>query len=102
PENDAVSGELGARREAEGRTGPAWLSASCPPEAEAEAVHRAIALAGLAGARLLVFHLSCAESAGEVARAKREGRDVAGEVTSHGPVLEQSALRSGDRRPRSP
>src|SRR5882724_10162169 len=55
----------------------------------------AIALAGIAGTRLLVFHLSCAESADEVACAKRAGRDVAGEVTSHGLVLEQSALRSG-------
>ena len=100
-ENDDVIGELGARLEAEGRTGPAWLAASCPPEAEAEAVHRAIVLAGLTGARLLVFHLSCAESAEEVARAKREGRDVAGEVTSHGLVLEQSALRSGDLRAQS-
>jgi dihydropyrimidinase len=95
-ENDDVVGELGRRLEAEGKTGPAWLESSCPPEAEAEAVHRAIALAGIAGARLLVFHLSCAESAAEVAWAKREGRDVAGEVTSHGLVLEQSALCSGD------
>src|SRR5438309_687389 len=48
-ENDDVIGELGARLDAEGRTGPAWLAASCPPEAEAEAVHRAIVLAGLTG-----------------------------------------------------
>jgi dihydropyrimidinase len=100
-ENDDVIGELGQRLESEGKTGPAWLASCCPPEAEAEAVHRAIALAGLAGARLLVFHLSCAESAGEVARAKRDGRAVAGEVTSHGLVLEQSALRSGDLRAQS-
>jgi dihydropyrimidinase len=95
-ENDDVIGELTRRLEAEGKTGPAWLAAACPPEAEAEAVHRAIALAGLAGSRLLVFHLSCAEAALEVAAAKRNGRDVAGEVTSHGLVLEQSALRAGD------
>jgi dihydropyrimidinase len=95
-ENDDVIGELTRRLEAEGKTGPAWLAAACPPEAEAEAVHRAIALAGLAGSRLLVFHLSCAEAAREVAAAKRNGRDVAGEVTSHGLVLEQSALRAGD------
>jgi dihydropyrimidinase len=100
-ENDDVIGELGDRLEAEGKTGPAWLSACCPPEAEAEAVHRAIALAGIAGTRLLVFHLSCAEAAAEVARAKREGRHVAGEVTSHGLVLEQSALSSGDLRAQS-
>src|SRR5438067_12310694 len=51
-ENDDVIGELGRRFDAEGKTGPAWLAARCPPAAEAEAVHRAIALAGLAGTRL--------------------------------------------------
>jgi dihydropyrimidinase len=100
-ENDDVIGELGRRLEAEGKTGPAWLAASCPPEAEAEAVHRAIALAGIAGTRLLVFHLSCAEAVGAVARAKGAGRHLAGEVTSHGLVLEQSALGSGDLRAQS-
>jgi dihydropyrimidinase len=100
-ENDDVIGELRRRLEAAGKTGAAWLAASCPPEGEAEAVHRAIALAGLAGSRLLVFHLSCAEAADEVARAKRNGREVAGEVTSHGLVLDQSALRGGDLRAES-
>ena len=95
-ENDDVIVELTRRLEAEGKTGPRWLAAACPPEAEADAVHRAIALAGLAGSRLLVFHLSCAEAAHEVASAKRSGHHVAGEVTSHGLVLEQSALLSGD------
>src|SRR5437660_379437 len=56
-ENDDVVGELDRRLEAEGKTGPAWLESRCPPEAEAEAVHRAIVLAGLAETRLLVFHL---------------------------------------------
>jgi dihydropyrimidinase len=94
-ENDDVIVELTARLRAEGKTGPEWLATACPPEAEAEAVHRGIVLAGLAGTRLLVFHLSCAEAAAEVALAKERGRDVAGEVTSHGLALEHSALRSG-------
>lgn len=93
-ENDDVIVELTRRLAAEGKTGPAWLAAACPPEAEAEAVHRAIVLAGLAGARLLVFHLSCAAATREIADAKQRGAEVAGEVTSHGLVLEQSALRS--------
>src|SRR5205823_13532949 len=93
--------ELGARLAAEGTSGPAWLEASCPPAAEAEAERRAIVLAGSAEARLLVFHLSCSASAAEVARAKHEGRAVAGEVTSHGLVLEQSALLSDDLRAQS-
>jgi len=100
-ENDDVIGQLGRRLEAEGKTGPRWLAAACPPAAEAEAVHRATVLAGLAGARLLVFHLSCAESAYEVAQARKRGQDVAGEVTSHGLVLEQAALCSGDLRAQS-
>jgi dihydropyrimidinase len=100
-ENDDVIVELGRKLAAEGKSGPAWLAASCPPEAEAEAVHRAIVLAGLAGARLLVFHLSCADATHEIARAKTHGREVAGEVTAHGLVLEQSALRSGDLRAQS-
>lgn len=95
-ENEDVIRDLTARLAAEGKTGPEWLATACPPQAEAEAVHRAIALAGLAGTSLLVFHLSCAEAAAEVAAAKERGRDVAGEVTSHGLVLEQSALLSGD------
>jgi dihydropyrimidinase len=95
-ENDDVIGELTRRLEAEGKTGPRWLAASCPPEGEAEAVHRAITLAGIAGARILVFHLSCAESAAEVAQAKARGQAVAGEVTSHGLVLDQSMLQSDD------
>ena len=95
-ENDDVIRDLTARLAAEGKTGPEWLASACPPEAEAEAVHRAIALAGLAGTRLLVFHLSCAQAAAAVAAAKETGRAVAGEVTSHGLVLEQPALHSGD------
>jgi dihydropyrimidinase len=97
-ENDDVIEELGRRLAAEGKTGPEWLAASCPPEAEAEAVHRAIVLAQVAGARLLVFHLSCAASAREVRLAKERGQSVAGEVTSHGLTLERSALLSGDLR----
>src|SRR5207237_2065033 len=100
-ENDDVIEELGRRLAAEGKTGPRWLAAACPPAAEAEAVNRAIRLAQVAGARLLVFHLSCAESVAEVARAKLRGQDVAGEVTSHGLVLEQSALRGDDLRSQS-
>ena len=95
-ENDDVIVELSARLAAEGKTGPEWLADACPPEAEAEAVHRVIALARIAGARLLVFHLSCGESAHEIALAKQRGQDVASEVTSHGLVLDRSALLAGD------
>ena len=73
-ENDDVIAVRTAALAAEGRTGPA-VARRRPARRRArrEAVHRAITLAGLAGARLLVFHLSCAESAREVALAKRRG-----------------------------
>jgi dihydropyrimidinase len=100
-ENDDVIVELTRRLAAEGKTGPEWLADACPPEAEAEAVRRAIVLARIQGARLLVFHLSCAESAAEVAEAKERGQAVAGEITSHGLVLDRSALRSGGLRAQS-
>jgi dihydropyrimidinase len=95
-ENDDVIVELSARLAAEGKTGPEWLADACPPEGEAEAVHRVIALARIAGAPLLVFHLSCGEAAREIALAKQRGQDVAAEVTSHGLVLDRSALLAGD------
>jgi dihydropyrimidinase len=94
-EDDDVIGELTSRLAAEGRQGPAWLAAACPPEGEAEAVNRAIAFSAITGARLLVFHLSCAEAAREVRWAKRRRRAVAGEVTSHGLVLEQADVAGG-------
>src|SRR5438128_8985867 len=100
-ENDDVIGELTLQLEADGKTGPRWLATACPPAAEAEAVNRAIRLAEVARSRLLVFHLSCAGSVAEVARAKRRGQDVAGEVTAHGLVLEQSALRGDELRSQS-
>jgi dihydropyrimidinase len=100
-ENDDVIGELTTRFAAEGRTGPAWLAATCPPAAEAEAVHRAVMLAEVAGARLLVFHLSCGEAAREVAWAKRRGRPVAGEVTPHGLTIDHAELLAGDAHAQS-
>lgn len=95
-ENDDVIGELSKRH-----PGPTGLADACPPEAEAEAVHRAIVLARIAGVRLLVFHLSCLEAAREVADAKRSGQEVAGEVTSHALVLDRSAVLAGGLRAQS-
>jgi dihydropyrimidinase len=100
-ENDDVIGELTERLRTEGRTGPAWLAATCPPAAEAEAVHRAVMLAEVAGVSLLVFHLSCREAAREVAWARRRGRPVTGEVTSHGLAIDHAALCTGDARAES-
>jgi dihydropyrimidinase len=100
-ENDDVIVELTRRLAAEGKSGPRWLADACPPEGEAEAVHRVIELARIARARLLVFHLSCREAAREIALAKERGQVVAAEVTSHGLVLSRDALMDGGLRAQS-
>ncbi len=92
-ENEDVVLELGQRLAAEGKTGPRWLRAMCPAVAEGEAVHRAIALAELAGARVLVFHISCAEGVREVRLAKERGQAVLGEATSQHLVLTDELLQ---------
>lgn len=92
-ENEDVILELGTRLAAEGKTGPRWLRAMCPAVAEGEAVHRAIALAELAGARVLVFHISCAEGVREVRLAKERGQAVLGEATSQHLVLTDELLQ---------
>lgn len=100
-ENDDVVTELGARLAAEGKTGPRWLRAMCPAPAEGEAVHRAILFADLAGARLLVFHVSCEEAVGELRAAKARGQSVFGEATSHHLVLDEGLVASDDLRAQS-
>ncbi|MGI8421827.1 MAG: dihydropyrimidinase [Gaiellaceae bacterium] len=95
-ENDDIIVELATRFAAEGKTGPRWLAARCPAPAEAEAVHRAIVMAEVASARLLVFHISCDGAAQEIARAKQRGQAVSGEVTSHGLTIDSSALAADD------
>ncbi len=52
-----------------------------PAYAEAEATHRAIALARAAGASVYIVHLSCADALAEVAAAKARGWPVYAETT---------------------
>jgi len=63
-----------------------------PAEAETVAVARDIILAGAAGARLHLAHLSTAGSVELVAWAKQKGLAVTAEVTPHHLLLEESAL----------
>ena len=54
-----------------------------PTYAEAEATHRAIALARAAGAPVYIVHLSCADALAEVAAAKARGWPVYAETCPH-------------------
>ncbi len=68
-----ASGHVAARHHAETR----------PAYAEAEATHRAIALARAAQASVYIVHLSCADALAEVVTAKARGWPVYAETCPH-------------------
>ncbi|HET6381411.1 MAG TPA: dihydropyrimidinase [candidate division Zixibacteria bacterium] len=67
----------------EGRTSCHHHAACRPTYAEAEATHRAIALARAAAASVYVVHLSCADALAEVAAARARGWPVYAETCPH-------------------
>ncbi|MFD1830855.1 dihydropyrimidinase [Streptomyces desertarenae] len=79
-ENGPAVDVLTARALAEGRTAPRHHAGVRPPELEAEAVHRAVRLAEVAGAPLYVVHVSARQAAEEVAAARGRGLPVYGET----------------------
>src|SRR5216684_7316527 len=72
-ENGIVINEIIKRFLAEGRTAPKYHALTRPTIAEAEGVHRAIALAEMADAPVYIVHLSCDDSLQEVTRARDMG-----------------------------
>jgi dihydropyrimidinase len=56
-----------------GHKEPRYHALTRPPRAEAEATHRAIALAEMAGVPVYIVHLSAAEALAEVMRARDRG-----------------------------
>ncbi|HEY7114696.1 MAG TPA: dihydropyrimidinase [Thermoanaerobaculia bacterium] len=72
-ENGDVIDVLVKRALAEGKTEPRYHALTRPPRAEAEATHRAIALAEMAGVPLYVVHLSAAEALEQVTLARDRG-----------------------------
>src|SRR5258707_13502640 len=55
---------------AEGKTAPIYHALTRPTMAEAEAVHRAIALSEMAGAPVYIVHLSSGEALNQVREAR--------------------------------
>lgn len=72
-ENGDVVDLLITRFVAEGLLSPRYHAASRPPEVEAEATHRAVALALLARAPLNVVHMTCEASVRHVVEARARG-----------------------------
>ncbi|MCR4404034.1 MAG: dihydropyrimidinase [Candidatus Acetothermia bacterium] len=79
-ENGDVLNYLINKHVAEGKKEPIWHALSHPPEAEAEATHRAIVLAGLAGAPIYFVHMSAAEALEALKAGRAKGFKVFGET----------------------
>jgi dihydropyrimidinase len=72
-ENGIVINEIIKRALAEGRTAPKYHALTRPTLAEAEGVHRAIAIAEMAESPVYIVHLSCADALKQVREARDRG-----------------------------
>jgi dihydropyrimidinase len=87
-ENGTVIDAIVQEALAAGRTGPLNHALTRPVVAEAEAVHRVVALSELAGgASVYIVHVSCEEAMREVAAARARGLPVMGETCTQYLVL---------------
>src|SRR5436309_5743084 len=72
-ENGIVINEIIKRALADGKTAPKYHALTRPTVAEAEGVHRAIAIAEMAEAPVYIVHLSCADALEQVREARDRG-----------------------------
>ncbi len=72
-ENGSVIDVIVAKALAEGKTAPVYHALTRPTRAEAEAVHRAIAMAEIAGTPVYIVHLSSEDALNEVREARDRG-----------------------------
>ncbi len=82
-ENATIIDALTAEALARGNVACRHHALTRPTYAEAEATHRAIALARAADASVYIVHLSCADALAEVATAKARGWPVYAETCPH-------------------
>jgi dihydropyrimidinase len=86
-ENGTVIDVVVQQMLAAGNTGPLYHALSRPVETEAEAVHRVVTIAELAGAKVYIVHVSCEEAMNEVKAARERGLPVQGETCTQYLVL---------------
>ncbi len=89
-ENGVVINEIIKETLAEGHTTPRYHAISRPPAAEAEGVHRAIAMSELAKAPVYIVHVSCSEALDEIKAARDKGLPVHGETCTQYLTLDVS------------
>ena len=75
---------------AEGKTAPKYHASTRPTATEAEATHRAIRMAEVAGAPVYFVHLSCSEALEEVRQARSQQKYVYAETCPHYLSLDES------------
>jgi dihydropyrimidinase len=95
-ENATVIDALVADAVARGNVGCRHHALTRPTYAEAEATHRAIALARAAEASVYIVHLSCADALAEVAAAKARGWPVYAETCPHYLTLTEERYEAPD------
>ena len=91
-ENGSVIDVIVARALAEGKTAPIYHALTRPPRAEAEAVHRAIALAEIAQVPVYIVHLSSEDALNEVREARDRGLPAFAETCPQYLLLSQDEL----------
>ncbi len=79
-ENGDLVESLIAQARSNGDLAPVWHAHTRPPAAEAEATHRAIALAHATGCTAYIVHVSCAEALAEVVAGRAAGAAVVAET----------------------
>ncbi|MFN0086827.1 MAG: dihydropyrimidinase [Blastocatellia bacterium] len=95
-ENGMVIDVLVKRALAEGKTGPKYHALTRPTKAEAEGVHRAIAIAEMAGSPVYIVHLSCYDALMEVQKARDLGLPAFAETCPQYLLLDYSYYEKED------
>jgi allantoinase len=90
-ENNDLTARLRARLERAGRRDMRAWGESRPPEAELEAIRRALLLARASGCRLHVVHLTIPDGGTSIAAARGEGQRVTVETCPHYLLLDEDA-----------
>ena len=95
-ENGTLIAYLQGKLLAEGINGPLGHVLSRPPQCEAEATLRAITTAEVADVPLYVVHVSAAEAAQAIGRARDRGARIVGETLPGFLAIDDSVYRSAD------
>jgi dihydropyrimidinase len=95
-ENGRIATVLAEELRASGRTGLEQHGRARPIALEAEAVHRFLAICGMAGADAYVVHVTGREPLEEVLRARRAGQRVQAEVCTHHLLFDDGRYEGDD------